>query len=425
MIIGLLAIFAVDLADAFWVARLGTLELAALGFCFPAVHVIFSISLGLSTAATAVMAQQIGAGSTDGARNFARDSLIVSVVLMAIVAAVGLLTMDLVFTAIGATGTTLAQAKSFMSVFYPSALVLVIPMVSNGMLRAAGDTRWPAIIMVIVAVLNAALDPLLIFGAGPIPALGLKGAAWATLLARVVSVFIALGILHYRERLISWSRPTWQGLVESLRHIGQIGLPSATTNAITPLATGLVTAVVAGFGDAAVAGLTTAMRIEVCALVGVFALAVGSFPVMAQNYGAGNSERLLTARKFTLSTGVVISLVVAIPVYLSAAPLAGIFISGGLVQETATTFLKIVPWSWAGFALVFMISSIHMATGRPFLGASLTLVRLFVLLIPLTWLLSRHYGLAGVFMAFVLANLLTAMAGLASFYLFKPRTHAR
>jgi putative MATE family efflux protein len=371
------------------------------------------------------MAQQIGAGSTDGARNFARDSLIVSVVLMAIVAAVGLLTMDLVFTAIGATGTTLAQVKSFMSVFYPSALVLVIPMVSNGMLRAAGDTRWPAIIMVIVAVLNAALDPLLIFGAGPIPALGLKGAAWATLLARVVSVFIALGILHYRERLISWSRPTWQGLVESLRHIGQIGLPSATTNAITPLATGLVTAVVAGFGDAAVAGLTTAMRIEVCALVGVFALAVGSFPVMAQNYGAGNSERLLTARKFTLSTGVVISLVVAIPVYLSAAPLAGIFISGGLVQETATTFLKIVPWSWAGFALVFMISSIHMATGRPFLGASLTLVRLFVLLIPLTWLLSRHYGLAGVFMAFVLANLLTAMAGLASFYLFKPRTRAR
>ena len=312
-----------------------------------------------------------------------------------------------------------------MSVFYPSALVLVIPMVANGMLRGAGDTRWPAIIMVIVAVLNAGLDPLLIFGAGPIPALGLKGAAWATLLARVVSVFIALGILHYRERLISWSRPTWQSLVESLRHIGRIGLPSATTNAITPLATGLVTAVVAGFGDAAVAGLTTAMRIEVCALLGVFALAVGSFPVMAQNYGAGNSERLLTARKFTLSTGVVISLVVAIPVYLFAAPLTGIFISGGLVQETATTFLKIVPWSWAGFALVFMISSIHMATGRPFLGASLTLVRLLALLIPLTWLLSHHFGLPGVFMAFVLANLLSAVAGLTTFYLFKPRNHTQ
>ena len=235
MIIGLLAIFAVDLADAFWVARLGTLELAALGFCFPAVHVIFSISLGLSTAGTAVMAQRIGAGNTDGARKFARDNLIVSILLMAAVATIGLLTMDLIFSAIGATGTTLAQVKSFMTVFYPSALVLVIPMVANGMLRGAGDTRWPAIIMVIVAVLNAGLDPLLIFGAGPIPALGLKGAAWATLLARVVSVFIALGILHYRERLISWSRPTWQGLVESLRHIGQIGLPSATTNAITPL----------------------------------------------------------------------------------------------------------------------------------------------------------------------------------------------
>ena len=424
MVIGLLAIFAVDLADAFWVARLGTLELAALGYCFPAVHVIFSISLGLSTAATAVMAQRIGAGNADGARNFARDSLILSVLLMAIVAVIGLLTIDLVFSAIGATGTTLVQVKSFMTVFYPSALVLVIPMVSNGMLRGAGDTRWPAIIMVIVAILNAALDPLLIFGFGPVPAFGLQGAAWATLLARVVSVFIALGILHYRERLISWSRPVWKDLVNSLRQIGQVGLPSATTNAVTPLATGLVTAVVAGFGDAAVAGLTTAMRIEMCALLGVFALAVGSFPVMAQNYGAGHSERLLSARKFILSTGVVISLIVAVPVYLFAPHIAGIFISGGPVQETATNFLQIVSWSWPGFALVFMISSIHTATGRPFLGASLTLVRLFILLIPLTWLLSIYFGLPGIFSGFVLANLLTAVAGLASFYLFKPRNHA-
>ena len=115
----------------------------------------------------------------------------------------------------------------------------------------------------------------------------------------------------------------------------------------------------------------------------------------------------------------------AIPVYLFAAPLTGIFISGGLVQETATTFLKIVPWSWAGFALVFMISSIHMATGRPFLGASLTLVRLIVLLIPLTWLLSRYFGLPGVFMAFVLANFLSAAVGLSSFYLFKQRNHTQ
>ena len=123
MIIGLLAIFAVDLADAFWVARLGTLELAALGVCFPAVHVIFSISLGLSTAGTAVMAQRIGAGNTDGARNFARDSLIVSILLMAAVSTIGLLTMDLIFSAIGATGTTLAQVKSFMIVFYPLSLI--------------------------------------------------------------------------------------------------------------------------------------------------------------------------------------------------------------------------------------------------------------------------------------------------------------
>ena len=109
MIIGLLAICAVDLADAFWVARLGTVELAALGFCFPAVHVIFSISLGLSTAGTAVIAQRIGAGNTDGARNFARDSLLLSILLMAAVTPLGLLTMDLIFGALRAAGNTPGQ----------------------------------------------------------------------------------------------------------------------------------------------------------------------------------------------------------------------------------------------------------------------------------------------------------------------------
>ena len=414
MVVGLAAIFAVDLADAFWVARLGTLELAALGFCFPAIHVILSVSLGLSTAATAIMAQRIGAGVTNNARRFARDALAISVSIMALVATIGILTLEPVFHSIGARDETLEQVKQFMRVFYPSALALVIPMVANGMLRGAGDSRWPALIMVIVAIMNAALDPLLIFGAGPIPAMGLQGAAWATLISRIVSIFIAVGILHYRERLISWSLPTWSSVVDSGRHIVRIGLPSATTNALTPLAIGLVTAVVAGFGDAAVAGLTTAMRIEVCALLGVFALAVGCFPVLAQNYGAGNFERLAEARRFALLTGCLIAIVVAIPITLAARPISGIFITGGMVHETAAGFLALVPWSWPGFALVFVTASMHTATGRPLLGASLTVARMFAFLIPLTWLLSQAFGLAGVFGAFVAANLLSALAGLAS-----------
>ena len=414
MVVGLAAIFAVDLADAFWVARLGTLELAALGFCFPAIQVILSVSLGLSTAATAILAQRIGARDTDNARRFARDALAISVSIMALVATIGILTLEPVFHSIGARDETLEQVKQFMRVFYPSALALVIPMVANGMLRGAGDSLWPALIMVIVAIMNAALDPVLIFGAGPIPAMGLQGAAWATLISRIVSIFIAVGILHYRERLISWSLPTWSSVVDSGRHIVRIGLPSATTNALTPLAIGLVTAIVAGFGDAAVAGLTTAMRIEVCALLGVFALAVGCFPVLAQNYGAGNFERLAEARRFALLTGCLIAIVVAIPITLAARPIAGIFITGGMVHETAAGFLALVPWSWPGFALVFVTASMHTATGRPLLGASLTVARMFAFLIPLTWLLSQAFGLAGVFGAFVAANLLSALAGLAS-----------
>ena len=102
MVVGLAAIFAVDLADAFWVARLGTLELAALGFCFPAIHIIFSISLGLSTAATAIMAQRIGAGDVKNARRFARDALVISVCIMALVSTIGILTLEPVFHSIGA-----------------------------------------------------------------------------------------------------------------------------------------------------------------------------------------------------------------------------------------------------------------------------------------------------------------------------------
>jgi Na+-driven multidrug efflux pump len=115
-----------------------------------------------------------------------------------------------------------------------------------------------------------------------------------------------------------------------------------------------------------------------------------------------------------LLTGCLIAIAVAIPITLAARPIAGIFITGGIVHDTAAGFLTLVPWSWPGFALVFIMASTHTATGRPLLGASLTVARMFAFLIPLTWLLSQAFGLPGVFGAFVAANLLSALAGLAS-----------
>jgi putative MATE family efflux protein len=188
MILGIVSIVAFNLVDTFFVGQLGIPELAALSYTFPVVLVLGSLAIGLGTGASAVISRAIGEGNEHKVKRLTTDSLILAVLIVAAFAILGLFTIDRVFTMLGAPPNILPLIREYMRIWYIGSICVVVPMVGNSAIRAAGDTRTPGIIMMIAAVVNCIFDPLLIFGIGPFPRLEIAGAAIATVIARTTTL---------------------------------------------------------------------------------------------------------------------------------------------------------------------------------------------------------------------------------------------
>jgi len=184
MTVGILAVFGFNLADTLFVSRLGTDQLAAISFTFPVVMVLMGVSFALSTGTASVVSRAIGSGNEVLVKRLASDSLSLSFLTVLVVAIAGMLTIDPLFTALGAGPDLLPLIRDYMLIWYPGVAVLVIPIVANASIQAGGDTRFPAAMMVVDMLMNVILDPILIFGWFGLPRLELQGAAIATVISR-------------------------------------------------------------------------------------------------------------------------------------------------------------------------------------------------------------------------------------------------
>ncbi len=416
MLIGILAMMAFNVIDTFFVGRLGTTPLAAMTLTFPVVMVVGTFTLGLGVGAMAVISKGIGAGDHSGIRRHATDGLSLAVSCVVVMTMIGLTTIEPLFRLLGATEEMLPLIKAYMVIWYPGMLVYVVPMIGNNIIRATGDTLTPSIVMIVGVLINAIIDPLLIFGWGPIPALGIAGAAWATVLARTFTLVVALWVLSRREHLLTSPWPGLRPLLASWRSILVIGLPVAISNVIIPIAMGVITRLVTEFGEAAVAGFGVASRIESFGLALVYALSTGISPFVGQNYGAGRFDRIqkgmALANRFCLAWGALL----LVAFLLCGKAMATRFDPDPFVIDAASRYLWIL-------AVSLGLRGIHNITwtslnvlGRPYDAMGLELLLAFALWIPFA-AIGAHFGrLSGLYLGLTLANIL---AGLAAWFWMK------
>ena len=231
MVLGIISILVLGLVDAWFISRLGTAELAAIGFTFPVTFGITGLSLGLGIGTASLLSRTLGAGHHHQAQRLTTDALLLAVVIVAVVSVLGLATIEPLFRLLGADEAlfpgshigvqenVLPHITEYMTVRYLGALFLFLPMLGNAILRSTGDTRTPAVIMTTLAVLNGVLDPLLIFGIGPFPRLELQGAALANVIAFATVCVMSLLILWRREHLIELALPRLGEVVQNWKDL--------------------------------------------------------------------------------------------------------------------------------------------------------------------------------------------------------------
>jgi putative MATE family efflux protein len=411
MIFGIISMVAFNLVDTIFVGRLGAMELAALSYTFPVVLVIASIAMGLGIGTSAVISVAIGEGNDHKVRRLTTDSLVLSVTVVAVFAVAGLFTINPVFTALGAPPDILPLIRQYMRIWYFGMIFVVIPMVGNNAIRASGDTRTPALIMVTAAAINLIFDPLLIFGYGPFPRLEIAGAAVATVFARGLTLIVSIIVLSVRKKMITLNVPSFRELMQSWGRILYVGIPAASTRIIIPLATGVITRFLSSYGPETVAGYGVSSRIEFFTLTVVLALSTVLGPFVGQNWGAGNHDRVRYGIRFSKQFALVYGVVLIGALFIIARPLASVFNKNEIVVGAIVSYLRIVPLGYGLQGIVLLCAAAMNVLNRPLQAAALSLIQMFVVYIPLALIGSSLFGVTGIYGALAFSY---ALAGIAA-----------
>ncbi|WP_163559181.1 MATE family efflux transporter [Halomonas sp. NO4] len=408
MAIGVLALLGFQLVDSAFIARLGTAPLAAQSFTFPLSFLIIGVQVGMGIAIAALISRALGAGETARARRLGSLVLLVGMGVMASLALLLWAVQAPVFAGLGADTATRALIRAYWAPQLLAAWLGALLYFGYSLFRAHGDTWLPGKLMVMTSLINLVLDPLLIFGVGPWPGLGLPGAAWATTLAFASG----LAVLGQRLRRTDWL--TRHGLGVELRQsapaFAGIAGPAMVSQLMPPLAAMLAISVVAPLGETAVAAWGLASRLETLSLMVVLAMTMSLPPWLGRCYGAGDWAQVHRLMRLALRVAVVWQLALGGLMALASPWVAQLLAGTPAVRDDLAGLIRFLLPSYAALGVCMLVVSAGNALGWPLRAMLMSGARLFVFYLPCLWLGSRVSGLMGLAAGAALGNLLAGLA---------------
>ncbi|MBL4727206.1 MAG: MATE family efflux transporter [Rhizobiaceae bacterium] len=398
--IGLVAIFVVDLANLFYISLLGIQELAA-AIGYSATIMFFSISfcIGFSIAATALTARAIGAGDILSAKKAATASLIFMFLMCCAIAAIMFPLAGEMLHLLGARGETHTKALEFMHIVIPSIPLMGIGIGFSSLLRAQGDARRAMYVTLSSGIAAAIIDPVLIFGLG----LGLKGAALSVVIARVLFVVVGWHGTHVIHRMLA--PPDFQSVVQLAKPFFVIAIPAVLTQIATPVGNAYVTASIAQFGDSAVAGWAIVGRLFPLAFAAIFSLSGAVGPILSQNYGAGNFDRVNRAMRDSLIFAIIYCFAVWLILALSSEAIVAAFSAKGEAAEMVRFYCYFVAGSFIFAAALFVANTAFNNLGYPLYSTFTNWGRATLGVIPFVYV-GQAYGPSGVLAGWGLGGVL-------------------
>ncbi|MCH2192127.1 MAG: MATE family efflux transporter [Gammaproteobacteria bacterium] len=406
MIYALIAIMGLGLVDSYFISYLGTTELAAMGFIVPISFAMTSASLGLGMAISSITSKLIGAERTQTAARLISDGFLLTVLVSITLSVLLYLNLETVFTMAGADSTTLPAIMAYMRTWLVGCVFLMLTQVCSSTLRAIGDTATSAKLSIVLTVVNLILDPIFIFGLGPIPAYGITGAAIATVIAVFLACAISMYYLGWVEKLLLSELPQWSTFKENLSELMGIAIPAVLANIIVPLTGAVITSIVASYGAAAVAAFGVGGRIEAVSLIVVYALSATLPMFIGQNLGAGKKERISEAIRLSFTFVFILQLVIYLLLLVAAPLIAKGFSDEIEVQNIINSFLLLVPVSYGLSAMIILVNVAMNVLGRPRLALYINLARLFLIYTPLALIGRYLYDLKGIFIGISVGNLI-------------------
>ncbi len=407
-----------QLTDAFWVGRLGAAAVAAVSVSFPVTFLVIALGSGLAMAGATLTSQYMGAGRQDMVNHVAAQTMIMVAITSVVLGALGYVLAPHLLELLGVAPDVHDGALGFMRVSFVGVIFVFLYAMFQALMRGVGQTRMPLYIVLGTVILNFLLDPLFIFGWGPMPALGVVGAALATLVTQALAALLGI-IIFLRGR--HGIRLFWGALAPDIAYIKRaflLGFPGSVELSTRGLGLMIMSFLVASFGTLTIAAYGVGSTILQVVTIPAMGMSMAVSTLVGQNIGAGNIDRAARITRLgTLLGFAVLSLAGAVA-YLFAPAIVSVFIpnDADVIAEGAQ-FIRIMSLAWGCIGIQLCIVSAFRASGNMLIAMVIALVSQWMIQFPLAYVLSKHTVLLahGLWWSFPITNVLVALVSICWF----------
>jgi putative MATE family efflux protein len=403
----------------FFVSQVSTEAVATVGLTESVITLVYSVAIGLSTAATATISRRIGEGNPGRAKHAIGQVIVISIVISSVIAVVGTWLAGDILRAMGADAKVIATGTDFARVQFLSSPVVVLLYSLSGALRGAGAAATAMRSLMIANGFNMLLGPMLIFGVGPFPELGVTGAAIATATGRTIGVGYQLYSLARGRKLVGLD---WEDLrpdMETILGIIRVAVGGTVQFLISSASWIFLTRILSEFGSDVVAGYTIAIRVIMFTLLPAWGLANAAATLVGQNLGAQKPDRAEASVWKCASYNLIFLLSLSILMFLFAEDIISAFSSIPHVVETGKTALRVLGLGYGFYAYGMVVAQALNGAGDTRTPTVLNLICFWLIQIPSAYFLAivLDLGPIGVFAAVPLAESALALLGIWRFRL--------
>ena len=418
IIFGNIAQTGYQLTDAFWVGRLGASAVAAVSVSFPVTFLVIAMGSGLAMAGAVLTAQYMGAGRQDMVNHVAAQTMIMVALTSVVLGAIGYVLSPHLLRLLGVAADVYGGALAFMRVSFIGIIFVFVYAMFQSLMRGVGQVRIPLLIVLATVALNFVLDPLFIFGWGPIAGHGVVGAALATLVTQAIAAAAGIVIFLRGRHGIHIAPSHFRIDLAYVKRAFLLGLPGSIELSTRGFGLILMQFLVAAFGTVTIAAYGVGSTILQVITIPAMGIAMAVSTLAGQNIGAGNVERASRATVLGAAMSFAGLSAVGALAFVFAPWLVAFFIPGDpAVIASASHYVRIMCLAWGAMGVQLSVTAAFRASGNMLMAMVLGIVSQWVLQFPLAFVLSRHTTLdeSGIWWSFPLTNVAIALVSVAWF----------
>lgn len=413
IMLSMLVMACYNVVDSVFVARIHENALTAISLAFPVQTLMLAVSIGTAIGVNALLAMKLGEKDSDAVNRIAMNGLFLAVCSYAVFLFLGIFFIVPYLSSQTDSAHILQFGKEYLFIIMTASIAVFVTTMSDRLLQATGRTFFTMITQLLGSVTNIILDPLMIFGIGPFPQMGMAGAAWATVIGQCVSAVSSIFFNIRKNPDIQFKLKGFRPDPRIIAQIYKIGVPSIllqSINSVTSYGTNLI---LGAFSATAIAVYGVYFKLNSFVFMPVFGLTTGMIPIISYNYGAQNALRIKKTVRSALFIAVFIMIVGVTVFECIPAHLLRLFKASSSMLEIGCTAMRIIAPSFIGAAIGITFGSVFQALGKSFLSMIVSLVRQIIVLLPAAYLLSRTGVLSNVWYCFLIAETVSISVSVA------------